>query len=100
MFDLIDREALLKGACNSCDGWCNVVDCDCLNCESDHRCDIVNDIIYAPSVDAVEVVRCKDCRWLYDGPDDYCCCNHRGLVSIKPDDFCSHGERRGENAAD
>ena len=27
----------------------------------------------APAVDAVEVVRCKDCKWLYDEMDDYCC---------------------------
>lgn len=25
MADLIDREALLKGTCNSCDGWVAVI---------------------------------------------------------------------------
>lgn len=48
----------------------------------------------APAVDAVPVVRCKDCKWLYDGMDDYCCCSHRGLVRICEDSFCSYGERR------
>lgn len=47
-----------------------------------------------PTIDAVEVVRCKDCRSLYDQPDDYCCTNHKGLVMITPNSFCSYGERR------
>lgn len=53
------------------------------------------------AVDAVEVVRCgTPCRWLYDEPDDYCCMNHKGLVKITPDSFCSYGKRREENAVD
>ena len=47
-------------------------------------------LAYAPTIDAVEVVRCKDCR-------------HRDLFSCpladndfqKDDDFCSWGERKG-----
>ncbi len=53
-----------------------------------------------PAVDAVPVVRCKDCRSCYEGPDDYCCTNHKGLVAIMPLSFCSYGERREENAFD
>ena len=48
----------------------------------------------APTVDAVEVVRCKDCKWLYDEMDDYCCRSHRGLVRICENSFCSYGERK------
>ena len=48
----------------------------------------------APAVDAVEVVRCKDCKWLYDEMDDYCCRSHRGLVRICENSFCSYGERK------
>ena len=64
-----------------------------------------------PAVDAVEVVRCKDCkhsrerdkdeqRYLIDGvlictsidaTDD--CCN-----AVWPDHYCSYGERREEDA--
>lgn len=51
----------------------------------------------APTIDAVEVVRCKDCKWLYDEMDDYCCRSHRGLVRICENSFCSYGERK-ENA--
>ena len=47
-----------------------------------------------PTVNAVEVVRCKDCKWLYGVMDDYCCINHRGLVEICENSFCSYGERK------
>ena len=51
-----------------------------------------------PALDAVEVVRCgTPCRWLYDEPDNYCCMNHKGLVSITPDSFCSYGRRAEED---
>lgn len=44
-----------------------------------------------PTVDAVPVVRCKDCK--YTGGDFVC---YRGvMVQHKPEDFCSYGERRG-----
>ena len=46
----------------------------------------------APTVDAVEVVWCKDCkRYSQSG-----LCNLYLNVShqMKPDDFCSYGERR------
>lgn len=52
----------------------------------------------APTVDAVEVVRCKDCRHYrhFKGCGNWC---HRRLRSdiefkVKPNDFCSYGERR------
>lgn len=49
----------------------------------------------APTIDAVPVVRCKDCK--YYKPDEYefgCECDS-GLVYVKAnDDFCSYGERR------
>ena len=48
----------------------------------------------APTVDAVEVVRCRDCKWLYGVMDNYCCINHKGLVEICENSFCSYGERK------
>lgn len=48
----------------------------------------------AHTIDAVPVVRCKDCKWLYDKMDDYCCRSHRGLVRICENSFCSYGERK------
>ena len=47
-----------------------------------------------PTVDAVEVVRCKDCK--HYKPDEYeCGCDFAGgLPYVKAVDFCSYGERR------
>lgn len=49
-----------------------------------------------PTIDAVPVVRCKECRYLYDELNDYCCASHRGLARISENSFCSYGERRSE----
>ena len=50
------------------------------------------DIDAQPTVDAVEVVRCKDCihYWKNETSDDVAVC----LASPKDDAFCSEGERR------
>mgnify|MGYP007021631447 CR=1 FL=1 len=42
------------------------------------------------TVDAVPVVRCRACKH-YDGK---WLCKISGVPSRKPDDFCSHGERK------
>jgi hypothetical protein len=39
----------------------------------------------------VVVVRCKGCKFFHD--KGYCT-KITGLTRIKPDDFCSHGERK------
>ena len=44
----------------------------------------------AQTVDAVPVVRCRECKH-YDGK---WMCKISGVPSRKPDDFCSHGERK------
>ena len=48
-----------------------------------------------PTVDAVEVVRCKDCLYWeeYDG-EMFCNCYSNLMTDTAPDDFCSYGERR------
>jgi hypothetical protein len=56
----------------------------------------------APTVDAVEVCRCKDCkhykprnrsaRWDCKTP----CCNRSAALKFPEDGFCSYGERRTE----
>ena len=52
----------------------------------------------APAVDAVEVVRCKDCKYYCNGWH----CNLYLNVSheTKPDHFCSYGERRDNERTD
>ena len=53
-----------------------------------------------PTVDAVEVVRCKDCKHYkpqFQGAHRNCTtpyCMRVNTVKVKPDDFCSFGERR------
>lgn len=47
---LIDADAFAKDECNSCDGACESLPCDCLNCEADCRCDFMKDIADAPTV--------------------------------------------------
>ena len=44
------------------------------------------------TVDAVEVVRCKDCKYLMFS-DMYGECE-KLLRIVRPDDFCSYGERK------
>lgn len=48
-----------------------------------------------PSADVVEVVRCKDCKHRTFS-DAYGECM-KGLIVVRPDDFCSRGERREDD---
>lgn len=53
-----------------------------------------------PAVDAVPVVRCKDCKFyqnhgLRDVVFDKDACHWNADEQPDPDDFCSCGERRG-----
>ena len=55
----------------------------------------VGDIDVIPRVDAVEVVRCKDCRARNSGivrKEGRCLCERLSRW-VWPDDFCSQGER-------
>lgn len=50
-----------------------------------------------PSVDAVEVVRCKDCKWYelfytLNGNEFRCCCRESKDSLRNSDDYCSYGE--------
>ena len=51
----------------------------------------------APTVDAVEVVRCKDCKyWRRD--TDHTCKEHSLVSPMLADGFCSRGKRKdGDN---
>lgn len=53
----------------------------------------------APTIDAVPVVRCKDCKWFTMDNTGGTYCNHLtcGLFNgYEPDAFCSYGERKEE----
>lgn len=50
------------------------------------------------TVDAVEVVRCRECK--HCDPENYHCDHPMGTAAPlrrKPDDFCSYGERKDGN---
>ena len=50
----------------------------------------------APTVDAVEVVRCKDCKYRFknNGHSRVGCPIVDANIWMDDDDFCSHGERK------
>lgn len=98
--DLIDREKALDKAC----GWCACSTNEMAAALKDKEllekcraeCAIAKALNDAPAVDAVPVVRCKDCKnYIVDGIKGYCCMG-------KGDNwYCADGERKvGEQDAD
>ena len=54
-----------------------------------------DDIDKMPTVDAVEVCRCKDCvYWTEHDGEMFCSCWANLMTDTAADDFCSYGERR------
>ena len=91
MADLIDRAALLKRIDKVC------MDTDPYRAGVQFGVETVGGWIReAPAVDAVPVVRCKDCKH-YENHKlkvfENCVRNER-FIPMKPNDFCSYGERR------
>ena len=61
--------------------------------------DVANILLHAPTVDAVPVVRCRECK--HCDPENYHCDHPMGTAAPlrrKPDDFCSYGEKRCDDA--
>ena len=60
--------------------------------------EIISDVCFAidaqPTVDAVKVVRCKDCKHKYPYNNVWMC--RFGLMIPSPDGFCSYGEKVSE----
>lgn len=47
-----------------------------------------------PAADVVEVVRCRDCKYISVPTErGNFLCGHKMLGLVRPDDFCSFGER-------
>ena len=66
---------------------------------------VLDSIDAQPTVDAVEVVRCKDCKHYelhyYVGCNkmENGCSNNKGIwTQTQPEDFCSYGERKDKDA--
>ena len=49
----------------------------------------------APAVDAVEVVRCKDCKYMTQWAYGRYCTVWDGVNGMGDDGFCNYGERKG-----
>lgn len=57
----------------------------------DHEMISTHLIFNAPTVDAVEVVRCKDCKWHTDR-----FCGNFNVIGFTNEDYCSLAERGKE----
>lgn len=57
--------------------------------------ELVDAFADVPTVDAVEVVRCKDCIYFDDDVYMYCL-YHKGMVMTRKDTYCSWGQRKDE----
>lgn len=58
----------------------------------------LEDIVDAPTIDAVSVVRCKECRFWQKSRERavMCCLREVPNRPMNADDYCSYGEREGE----
>ena len=58
--------------------------------------EVANRLLHAPTVDAVPVVRCKDCKYRFknNGHSRDGCPIIDANIWMDGDDFCSHGERK------
>ena len=100
---LINADAFIMEQCNSCDGYCEKVDCDCLSCDKPYRCGVIQELKNAPTVSPDEVRGFG--KWiLVDGIDEqamarvhyiYCSnCGRQGLETRRGNDcrsnYCPH----------
>ena len=75
---------------------CSHVACiDCSFFMDDKYCRFETMLSEAPTINAVPVVRCLECK--HCDPENHHCDHHMGTAAPlrrKPDDFCSYGERK------
>lgn len=73
--------------------------------DEEKTADAANLLLHATTVDSVEVVRCKDCKWYMPGEifTDIMFCyrlkkenGKSAKYNFREDDFCSYGERRAD----
>lgn len=88
---LIDADALKKAMCYKCNDEYPDEPCEPSDCVF---CNAIND---APTMDAVEVVRCKDCgksrTWGNEGTL-LCYRDETTIHVVKPDAYCDGSQRR------
>lgn len=84
---LIDADALFKEFGRT--AWYNNADRDA----------IAEEILsQMPTIDAVPVVRCAECKWFDKGGNGVApiCTKHSGLAGANEFSFCSYGEKNDE----
>ena len=55
----------------------------------------INWLNHAPTVDAVPVIRCKDCKhWQCDDSESYC--DELGIFNTDMNSYCSYAKRKEE----
>ena len=93
---LIDKDELLR----TLEQDINVSVTGAKNMEAVKRClqEILDDVRNSPEVDAVPVVRCRECRYNntivgYKGESKWCSILER---MVKEEDYCSRAERKEE----
>lgn len=106
---LIDADATIKYLrefrCKDCDrrkGMKNgkirfcyeIGDAPCRACDIGDTIDYFLDEDISPTIDAVPVVRCKDCKYWWYG--NYCGKHNKGQENANW--FCADGERTNQNA--
>lgn len=65
-----------------------------INGETTVKC-FVRSLENVPAADVAEVVRCKECKYRDEMPNKNIWCDkHVVFMRMKPDDFCSYGERK------
>lgn len=74
-----------------------MIDADALlKHKSDHETISTHLIWNAPTVDAVPVIRCKDCKFLRLTGTVWKCQNRLVMMLCEPNDYCSRAERKEE----
>ena len=85
----IDADALQRRICGAKCG------CEYEDCGNEGDCGYDHFISNAPTINAVPVVFCRDCK--HCAPENHHCDHYMGTAAPlrrEPDDFCSYGERR------
>ena len=87
---LIDVDALQRRICGAKCG------CEYEDCGNEGDCGYDHFIFTAPTIDAVPVVRCRECKYRFknNGHDKSGCPIIDANIWMDDDDFCSHGERK------
>ena len=88
---LIDADDLREKHCEDCNADVQA------SCKDDPVCASLMWVVEQPTVDAVPVVRCKDCKHYQienQHDNEYRCCKDKYMANHDGDWFCADGERK------